>query len=303
MTQDQSKNVLITGASGMIGSALSRHLSGHGFDVYPLNRHASTAPFYYDEAVGRVTLDPAIPLSAVINLAGPSIADKRWSESRKRVILQSRQRLTQALSVALAESASKPQTLLSASAIGYYGLTGDRCVDESSPAGSDFLAEVGKAWESATAPAEAAGINTIHLRFGIVLSPEGGVLGKLLLPFKLGLGGRIGSGDQAMSWISITDVLHIVEKLLVDNPGCGPLNLVAGQPITNADFSAQLAQVLRRPHFLPLPGFMVKLLFGEMGETLLLGSAGVSSIKLAPLGIVLRYPTLKSALAALLGPA
>ncbi len=300
MAQVQRKNVLITGASGMIGSALSEHLTHNGFDVHALSRHSASAPFYYDEPAGRVTLDPTIPLSAVINLAGPSIADRRWSESRKRVILQSRQRLTQALAVALAESASRPETLLSASAIGYYGLTGDKCVDEGSPAGSDFLAEVGKAWEDATAPAEEAGINTIHLRFGVVLSPEGGVLGKLLFPFKLGLGGRIGSGEQFMSWISIADVVHIVHKLLVDNPGCGPLNLVAGQPIANADFSVELARVLRRPHFLPLPGFAVKLLFGEMGETLLLGSVAVSSSKLAPLGIQLQYPTLNSALTALL---
>ncbi len=300
MAQAQNKNILITGGSGMIGSAVNAHLSSRGFKVFRLSRHSSKASFYYDEAASRVYLDPTIPLTAVINLAGPSIADKRWTEPRKRMILQSRQRLTHALAIALAESESKPQTLLSASAIGYYGLTGDNCVDENSPAGSDFLAEVGKTWEAATAPAENAGINTIHLRFGIVLSPEGGVLGKLLLPFKLGLGGRIGSGDQFMSWISITDVVQIVHKLLSDNPKSGPLNLVAEQPVANAEFAAQLARVLRRPNFLPLPGFMVKLLFGEMGETLLLGSAGVRSVKLAQLGIALQYPTLNSALAALL---
>jgi hypothetical protein len=162
------------------------------------------------------------------------------------------------------------------------------------------LAEVAQAWEEATAPAEAAGINTIHLRFGIVLSPDGGVLKKLLLPFKLGLGGPIGNGQQSMSWISITDVMLIIHKLIVDSPACGPVNLVAAQPISNLDFSAQLAQSLRRPDFMPLPGFLVKLLFGEMGEALLLGSSAVTSDKLAKLGIQLEYPTLRSALTALL---
>jgi uncharacterized protein (TIGR01777 family) len=235
-------------------------------------------------------------------LAGPSIADKRWSEGRKREILDSRQRLTHAFAAALAKSDNKPRSFLSASAIGFYGETGEFDVDEKSPVGSIFLAEVAQAWEEATAPAEAVGINTIHLRFGIVLSPRGGVLKKLLLPFKLGLGGRIGSGQQGMSWISIVDVMHIIHKLIVDNPESGPINLVAQQPISNLDFSADLGQALHRPHFMPLPGFMVKLLFGEMGEALLLGSSRVTSNKLSQLGIQLEHPTLHPALTALLNP-
>ena len=162
------------------------------------------------------------------------------------------------------------------------------------------MAEVAQAWEDATEPAEAVGINTIHLRFGIVLSPRGGVLKKLLLPFKLGLGGRIGNGQQGMSWISIEDVMQIIHKLILDNPKSGPINLVARQPISNLDFSADLAQSLHRPSLIPLPGFMVKLLFGEMGEALLLGSSRVTSRKLAQLGIQLKYPSLRPALAAFL---
>lgn len=300
MPSNQNSNILITGASGMIGGALVKHLSRSGFNVYQLSRHSTTAPFYYEAGAGRVFLDPSIPLSGVINLAGPNIADKRWSAARKRVILKSRQDITLALATALAESKSKPRTLLSASAIGFYGLTGDRSVDESSPAGNDFLALVGQAWENATAPAAAAGINTIHLRFGIVLSPHGGVLKKLLLPFKLGLGGRIGNGQQYMSWISIVDVVQIIQHLLKKNPQCDPINLVAERPVTNADFTAQLGQALHRPSILPLPGFMVKMLLGEMGETLLLGSSRVTSHKLAQLGIKLQHPTLNSALVALL---
>ena len=303
MSQTQSKNILITGASGMIGSALVEYLSKCGFSVHQLSRHSSDALFYYDAAAGRVHLCPSIPLLAVINLAGPSIADKRWSEGRKREILDSRQQLTHALATALAESDNKPRSFLSASAIGFYGETGFKVgVDENSPVGSDFLAGVAQAWEEATAPAEAAGINTIHLRFGIVLSPRGGVLKKLLLPFKLGLGGRVGSGLQGMSWISIADVVQIIHKLISNNPECGPINLVAQQPISNLDFSEYLGKSLRRPHFTPLPGFMVKLLFGEMGEALLLGSSRVTSHKLADLGIQLEYPTLPSALTALLNP-
>lgn len=302
MSETQSNNILITGASGMIGSALVEHLSKCGFVVHQLSRHSTDVPFYFEADAGRVHLDPSIPLLAVINLAGPSIADKRWSDARKHEILNSRQQLTYALATALAESDNKPRSFLSASAIGFYGATGEFGVDENSPAGSDFLAEVAQAWEDATAPAEAVGINTIHLRFGIVLSPRGGVLKKLLLPFKLGLGGPIGSGQQDMSWISIADVMHIIHKLILDNPESGPINLVAQQAISNRDFSAQLAQSLRRPNFLPLPGFMVKLLFGEMGEALLLGSSRVTSVKLAQLGIELEYPTLRSALTAFLNP-
>jgi len=300
MSQTQSNNILITGASGMIGSALVEHLSNFGFTVHQLSRDSTDVPFYFEADLGRVHLDPSTPLLAVINLAGPSIADKRWSEGRKREILDSRQQLTHALATALAESDDKPRTFLSASAIGYYGATYESSFNESSPVGSDFLAEVAQNWEEATAPAEAAGINTIHLRLGIVLSPDGGVLKKLLLPFKLCLGGPIGSGQQGMSWISIADVMQIIHKLILDNPTSGPINLVAEQPISNLDFSAQLAKSLHRPSFMPLPGVMVKLLFGEMGEALLLGSSKVTSEKLGELGIQLEYPTLCSALTALL---
>jgi uncharacterized protein len=300
MTQILGSNVLISGASGMIGSALDAYLTERGCKVYRLSRSSAGEPFYFDASSARVFLDPSIPLSAVINLAGPSIADKRWSAARKREILDSRVSLTHALASALAEAENKPQCLLSASAIGYYGETGAREVDEDSPAGSDFLAEVARDWEDATAPAERAGITTIHLRFGIVLSPTGGVLKNLLLPFRLGLGGRIGSGLQGMSWISLPDAVQIIHRLLIDRPQCGPLNLVAGKAVTNTEFTTTLAQTLRRPHILPLPAFMVKLLLGEMGEALLLGSSRVTSRKLSELGIELQHPTLRVAFEALL---
>jgi uncharacterized protein (TIGR01777 family) len=173
-------------------------------------------------------------------------------------------------------------------------------VDEDSPAGDDFLATVGQQWEQATQPAEDAGINTIHLRIGVVLSKKGGMLQKLLLPFNLGIGGKIGNGKQYLSWISIIDLVQAILFLLVKNPQAGVLNLVAEETVNNADFSAQLGRALRRPSFIPMPTFIVKLLFGEMGDGLLLGSTRVKSTKLESLGIELRHQTLTSALAAVL---
>ena len=300
MTDTGSKNILITGASGMVGSALTAKLCNEGYTVYRLERNSTTAPFYYLQASNRVILDPSIALYAVINLAGPSIADKRWTEARKRFILQSRERLTSALADALSSVAIKPALLLSASAVGFYG-EGDHIIaDENSPAGSDFLAGVAQQWEQATAPAEQAGINTIHLRFGVVLSPSGGMLKQLLLPFKLGLGGPIGDGQQFLSWISLVDVVDIISFLLEHQPVVAAINLVADTPATSRDFSKALASQLNRPSFLPMPAPMVKLLFGEMGKVLLLGSSRVQSSKLADLGVTLKHPTLFSTFQAIL---
>lgn len=276
----------------MIGSALTDRLCADGFTVYRLERNFTETPFYYLQKSNRVILDPTIPLYAVINLAGPSIADKRWTEARKKIILQSRERLTSALADALADSPIKPTLFLSASAVGFYGEGGDAIANENSPAGTDFLAKVAQQWEQATASAEQAGINTIHLRLGVVLSPYGGMLKQLLLPFKLGLGGPIGNGKQFLSWISIVDVLEVICFLLDHQPTIYALNLVAEKPATSAEFSEELATKLNQPNFLAMPAPIVKLLFGEMGEVLLLGSSRVQSSKLADLGIRLKNPTL-----------
>lgn len=300
LTAKQGRNILVTGASGMIGSALRDRLSADGYHVYSLERDSLDAPFCYLQDLDRVILDPALPLFAVINLAGPSIADKRWTPARKEFILQSRKRLTAALADALSKAKRKPELFLSASAVGFYGEGGDTVADEDSPAGTDFLAEVSKQWEQATAVAEQAGINTIHLRFGVVLSPRGGMLKQLLLPFKLGLGGPVGNGSQYMSWISIVDVLEIICFLLDKKPSVNALNLVAEEPITNAQFGAELAKKLHRPNFLPLPAAVVKILFGEMGEVLLLGNSRVKSSRLSQLGIELRNSTLATTLDSIL---
>jgi len=294
------ENILVTGATGLVGSAVTKKLIEAGYSVHTLRRNNVDAPFHYLEATNEMVLDPNIPLYAVINLAGPNLADKRWTSKRKDYLLSCRVNLTNALARALAGLPTKPKILLAASAIGYYGLTGDNYVDEESPAGDDFLADVGQQWEQATLPAEQAGINTIHLRIGVVLSKKGGMLQKLLLPFNLGMGGKIGNGKQYLSWISIIDLVQAILFLLVKNPRAGVLNLVAEETVNNADFSAQLGRALRRPSFIPMPTFIVKLLFGEMGDALLLGSTRVKSTKLGSLGIKLRHQTLTSALAAVL---
>lgn len=300
MTDLEHENVLVTGATGLVGSAITKKLIEAGYTVHTLKRNNPDAPFHYLEATNQMVLDPDIPLYAVINLAGPNLADKRWTTKRKNYLLSSRVELTNALALALIDLPTKPKMLLAASAIGYYGLTGDSYVDEDSPAGDDFLATVGQQWEQATQPAEDAGINTIHLRIGVVLSKKGGMLQKLLLPFNLGIGGKIGNGKQYLSWISIIDLVQTILFLLVKNPRVGVLNLVAEETVNNADFSTQLGRALRRPSFIPMPTFIVKLLFGEMGEALLLGSTRVKSIKLGSLGIKLQHQTLTSALTAVL---
>lgn len=311
MTQ---RHVLLTGASGLIGTALAAHLTASGFVVHKLARDASSAAFNYDSNSKTVVLDSSIPLYATVNLAGPSIADGRWSESRKRDILENRRDLTHALSSALASASTPPAVYLSASAIGYYGPSPDQepasphtdsCFDEHSPAGDDFLAEVGKSWEAATLPARDAGIPTVHLRFGVVMSTHGGVLGKMLLPFSLCAGGRLGSGNQRMSWISLSDAIGVLSSLLnrpeqaaalADDNGATAINLVAGKPVTNAEFTRALGNALNRPTVLPLPSPVINLLFGEMGRALLLGSAAVCSTKVQALDYTLQHPSIEGAI-------
>lgn len=311
-----SKRILITGASGLIGSQLQTALTQHGYEVATLSRSDKNSPFYYDSAEKRVHLSEASPLYAVINLAGPSIADGRWSPARKREILESRRDLTQALSSALAAAEHKPELYLSASAIGFYGPSlqtenadsGDSSAfDESSKAGSDFLADVATQWEAATRAAREAQITTLHLRFGVVLSTHGGVLGKLLLPFKFCAGGRLGNGEQLMSWIALPDALQIIGKLLeqpsiaqgLQSEEGGALNLVTDHAVSNAQFTAALGKALKRPTPFPLPEALINVAFGEMGRTLLLGSSSVRSSKLDELGLQPELQSIDNAVATL----
>jgi len=278
-------NILLTGSTGLIGTELTRHLQTLGHTIYPLYRNPSTEKsHYWNPDKDQIHLDEEIKLDAVIHLAGENIADSRWSQKKKDSILNSRVHGTRLLAETISQLEHKPELLISGSAIGYYGDTGDKIVDEDSPRGTGFLSDVAAQWEAATQPAEDAGIRTIHIRTGIVLSPEGGVLQKMLFPFSMGLGGVVGNGQQYMSWISIDDVVGIITAMLDNDQMAGAYNLVAPNPVTNYSFTKNLGKALRRPTVSPLPAFMARMMFGEMADALLLSSSRVAATRLKKLG-------------------
>ena len=294
-------NILLTGASGLIGSALSRHLESQGHSVFPLHRNpTSEKQHYWFPEEGRIHLDDQIKLDAVIHLAGENIADSRWSQKKKDRIFNSRVGGTALVSDALSKLEHRPRLFISGSAIGYYGNTGDSIVDEDSGRGHGFLSDVAASWESATKAAQDAGIRTIHLRTGIVISPDGGVLKKMMTPFKMGVGGVVGNGKQYMSWISIDDVIGIIDRMLNHGQLSGPYNLVAPNPVTNYEFTKSLGRVLCRPTVSPLPAFAARLMFGEMADALLLSSSRIASSRLKDLGYTFTDNTLEQALIRLL---
>jgi uncharacterized protein len=288
--------VLVSGVSGPIGAALLPSLDSRGYEVVRLVRGPASGE-------NQVAWDPAKPLAlesvsgfdAVIHLAGESIVG-RWSEAKKAKIRESRVTGTQNLALALAQAKRKPLVFVCSSAIGYYGNRGDEVLREDSAPGSGFLAGVCREWEAATKPAIDAGIRTAQIRTGIVLSPNGGALGKMLTPFKLGMGGRIGDGRQWMSWIDVQDMIGAIHLILNNDLLQGPVNMVAPKPVTNAEFSDTLASVLSRPAILPLPAFAVKAVFGEMGETVLLGSQRVEPGHLVKTGYPFRFRDLRASL-------
>jgi len=294
----------ITGASGLIGTALTAHLTSNGHEAVAFVRRPAASPsqISWDPAAGRLDAKDLDGLDAVVHLAGAGIGDKRWSDGYKREILESRTKSTGLLAARMAELDRKPTVFLSGSAIGIYGGTrGDEELDETSSYGSGFLADVCKDWEAATEAAESAGIRTAHLRTGIVLSPEGGALKKQLPLFKFGLGGRFGSGRQCQSWISITDEVRAIAHLLTSSLS-GPVNLTAPTPVTNTDFTRILAGVVKRPAMLPIPGFGPKLLLGsELADALLFTGQRVVPNALVKDGFVFAHPTLDVALRNLLG--
>jgi len=234
-------------------------------------------------------------IEAVIHLAGESIQG-RWTPKKKARILESRYKGTRLLAEALGHLAKPPRVLVCASAIGYYGDRGDELLREESASGSGFLAQVCREWESATEPATKKGIRVVNLRFGVVLGAAGGALAQMLPPFKMGVGGRVGSGKQYMSWIALDDVVGAVEHALVTEGLRGPVNAVAPNPARNVEFTKALGRVLSRPTIFPLPAFVVKLAFGRMGEELLLASQRVEPARLAASGYKFRYPELEGAL-------
>ena len=294
-------NILISGSTGLIGTALKNTLNSAGHSVYPLHRNmAGGVPFYWSPTKNSIHLDETIQLDIVVHLAGENIADSRWTKEKKREIIQSREDGTRILCHALANLSHKPALLISGSAIGFYGETGSDIVDENSHAGTGFLAEIAQRWEAATQAAEQAGIKTVHIRTGLVLSPLGGVLQRMLLPVKMGLGGKVGNGQQYMSWVSISDMINMIQFIIENNSLQGPVNMVSKNPVTNSTFIKTLGKVLNRPTFFPLPAFMARLLFGEMADPLLLSSTRVYPAKLEAAGYEFINDDLESALKDLL---
>lgn len=293
--------VAITGSSGLIGTALSDALRAAGHQTIAVVRRSPAAgEIGWDPAAG--TMNPAdlSGVDAVVHLAGAGIGDHRWTDSYKREIRESRVRSTNLLSETIAAATDGPRVLLSGSAIGFYGSRGDEVLDETSAAGTGFLAEVCIDWETSTAMAAAAGVRVALLRTGIVLSRDGGALKKQLPIFKLGLGGRFGSGAQWQSWVSIDDEVAAI-MFLLDHDIAGPVNLTAPAPVTNAEFTKTLASVLRRPAILPIPSFGPKMLLGsELATNLLFDGQRVVPKVLQDAGYRFQHPALETALRELL---
>ena len=290
--------LLISGSHGLVGKALIKSLEAQGHEIFRLVRHppdsdsqVEWSPDRYSIALARLE-----GFDAVVHLAGESIASGRWSEEKKRKIRESRVKGTKLLSDALANLTRPPRSLISASAIGYYGNRGDEVLTETSAPGDDFLAGVCVDWEKATEHAAEKGIRVVNTRFGIILDSEGGALAKMLPPFRMGVGGRVGSGKQWMSWIALDDVVGGIEHVLANEGVRGPINFVAPNPVRNAEFTKTLGRVLSRPTILPIPAFGVRLAFGEMADALLLSSQRVEPQRLNEAGYQFGYSALEAAL-------
>jgi len=293
--------IVISGASGLIGKQLVEKLQQHGHDVGRLvRRAASTGEIMWDPKAGVLSASALEGADAVIHLSGAGIGDKRWTSSYKREILESRTITTNLIATTIANMNRKPSVFLSGSAIGIYGPRGDEQLTEVSTDGTSFLADVCKQWEDAAKPASDAGIRTVLLRTGIVLTTKGGALKKQLPLFQLGLGGKFGNGKQWQSWISIDDEVGAIEHLLTANVS-GAVNLTAPNPVTNAEFTSTLARVVKRPAFLPIPPFAPKaILGGELADALLFTGQRVIPAALNASGYQFVHPTLEVALRALL---
>lgn len=295
-------NILVTGASGLIGQTLIPILTTSGHRVTRLVRfkpQGRGSEVYWNPAGADIDAAKVEGFDAVVHLAGEPITG-RWTPERKTAIRESRVKGTRFLCETLAGLSQRPRVLISASASGYYGDRGDEVLREESGAGSSFLSQVCQEWEAATKPAAENGIRVVNLRVGFILSPEGGGLAKMLAAFKMGAGGRIGSGKQYMSWIGIDDLLQIILFATTAETLNGPVNAVAPNPVTNMEFTKTLARILRRPAIFPLPAFVVRLAFGEMGEEVLLASTRIEPARLLSAGYRFRFPELEGAMRHLL---
>jgi uncharacterized protein len=327
--------IVIAGSSGLVGSALTNSLARDGHTVVRLQRSGSGANAEKSRNRGgrhqekhkisqgseagkiiSVTWNPNTcdlegepfgeerdkieGADAVVNLAGASIAEERWSAERKAILRSSRIHITRELVCALEKLEDGPKTLISASAIGYYGNRGDEVLSEESKAGDDFLARLAQEWEAEAVKAEALGLRVVRLRFGVILAKHGGALPQMMRLFKFGLGGRIGSGQQWMSWITLEDVVSVIRKVLENRAVSGAVNVVAPQPVRNAEFAQALGHAIHRPAILPAPAFALEFALGEMAEALLLAGQRVAPSRLAQLGHRFSQPELRAALASVL---
>jgi len=295
--------IAVTGSTGLVGNALVEALESDGHSVRRVVRRATNQAqneIHWDPTAGTIDAMDFGDVNALVHLAGESVAARRWTTAVKQAIRDSRVRGTTLLCQTLAGSASRPTVLISASAIGYYGNRGDERLEESSPPGAGFLADVCQQWELATVPARDADIRVVNLRIGVVLSRNGGALARMLTPFKLGVGGVLGSGRQYFSWITLHDLVRVIQFALNASAVSGPVNAVAPQPVTNREFTRTLGRVLHRPTVFPMPAFAARLAFGEMADEMFLASARVEPKALATAQFEFAHPQLEPALRGLL---
>jgi uncharacterized protein (TIGR01777 family) len=297
-----SRRVLVSGASGLIGTSLEGRLRARGHGVCRLVRRPARSgdEISWDPARGILPVRELEGFDAVVHLAGENVAAGRWTDARKAAIRESRVQGTVLLARRLAELDRPPSVLVSASAIGFYGDRGEELLDETMPPGDGFLARTCVEWEACADPARAAGIRVVHPRIGVVLATQGGALARMLMPFRLGLGGRLGSGRQWMSWIALDDLVFVLESAIFDERLVGPVNAVAPEPVRNADFTRVLARILGRPALAPVPAFALRALAGGLADELLLASIRVAPRALERCGFRHARPTLEEALASLL---
>lgn len=308
-------NVLIAGASGLIGTALSNYLQSHGHSVYPLLRAkpkpkaqksektgtgTGKAQCYWQPEQGIIELAPDITFDVVIVLNGVGIADKRWTATRKQQIIDSRVTPSKLMAETLAKLAKPPKLFIGGSAIGYYGDTGNDWADEASPAKDEFMSDICQQWEAASQVLDNTDIRRVNIRTGVVLSTKGGALPQMMLPIKLGVGGKVGTGQQFISWISMIDVCRAISFIIDNDAISGPVNLTAPTPVTNLNFTKTLGKLLHRPTLFPLPAVIARLVFGELANDLLLASNRIKPSKLTTAGFNFDHPDLTSVLSEIL---